>query len=319
MKYQYITLFLCGALLFTVSSFAESIVLDAVVASVNKEPITLQELGEHLKPPRKLTLKEASHDPEARAQLDAMIVEALIAEEAKQRKISVVPEEIDSYVDEVAKRNNMSRAEFENALSDEGLTVQQYKQRVQSDIVRTRITGQVARDGVAVSREEIDGFVREHPEYGSQGNKLRLSQIVIAIGDLPDGTSRTEEEARALAADIHSQIKSGADFSALAAQHSDGAEATEGGSLGIVAERDLGQQILDSILLLKASEITEPIQADDGFRIFKVEERFEETDEDNETLRNEARKILERGKLEERMANYFTVDLFKKFSVEKKI
>ncbi|MBN8547988.1 MAG: peptidylprolyl isomerase [Deltaproteobacteria bacterium] len=293
----------------------KEILFDAVVASVDGRPITLQDVCRRLNPPRSLTLKEAALDPEANAVLDTIIMDYLVTFEAEARRISVSNEEIDEYIAEVAKRNNLSREGFEQALKQEGRDITEYKGFIKIDILKSRLATSLMQSGVGVTTEEIEVYMKEHVELSSNGTKVKLAHIVIRE-DIhgPEGSEKIVE-------DIQEKISSGEDFADVARVNSDAPNAADGGMLGIIAQKDLSSDVFEAVSALKPGEVSKPIKTAQGYQIFKVIEQFTETEEDGdqEKIKDEVRKTLQRQKLAEKMNSFFTAELMKTHSVDRKI
>lgn len=297
------------------AALGKEILLDAVVASVDGKPITLQDVCKRLSPPRNLTLKEASLDPEANAVLDALIMEHLVTHEAEAKRISVSNDEVDEYVNEVAKRNNLSREGFEQALKQEGRDITEYKSFVKIDILKSRLSNSLMQSGVGITNEEIETYISEHPELSSSGAKVKVAHIVIS------DSAHGEDGSAKLAQEIHEKLSDGASFAEMARTHSDSPDAAEGGLLGIIAHKDLSSDIFEAISSLDEGEVSKPVKTAQGYQIFTVLEQFEAEDEDGEKekLKEEVRKILQREKLAQKMNSFFTAELMKTHSVDRKI
>lgn len=303
-------------LLVSNNCWARELPLDTVVASVNNHPITLTEVGQRLIPPQKLTLKDASIDPAARAALDTMILELLIEEEAKLRRLDVSSEDIESYVNEVAKRNGMDRAKFEAALAKDGINMAAYKRRVRIDILRSKISAALVREGTYVTQDEVDNHIEGDTALRRSGKKVKLSQIVINFGE--EGASHSQSEATELMAEIQDKLKAGADFDDLVRQYSEGPEANEGGSLGILSAEDMAQTIADAVLLLEPGQTSQVVAGGQSLHIFRLDEKFDE-ESDTERLKAEVKDSLSKQKLQVKLENYFSIDLPKKHVVDRKI
>lgn len=296
-------------------SARQEILVDAIVASVDGNPITLRDVQKRLSPPRQLTVKEASLDPEANAALDALIMEALIVQEAEVRRISVSDEEIDRYIEEVAKRNNLSREGFEKALTQEGKNLTQYKTFVKVDILRSRLASSIMQSGAGVTEQDIDTYIDEHPELRKGGNKVKLAHILISeSGRGEDGMSKRVQE-------VQEKIASGEEFDDLAREYSDSPNAEDGGSLGIIATRDLSSEIFEGISGLQEGEVSKPVRTSQGTQFFQVVEQYADSDNEEESkkLRAEVRERLQRQKLEQKMTSFFTAELMKNHAVDRKM
>lgn len=287
--------------------------IDAVLASVNGKPITLQDVCSQLAPPRRLTLQEAAMDLEARRVLDALITQSLIEAEAEQRKLKVSDDELNFYIDEVARRNKLSRAGFEEALKGQGLDPAAYRDQVRVEILKSKLAGQVANSGIGVTKEEVDEYLRQHPQLSKSGAKTKLRRILVSFN------FRSPEEAHARIEEIRQALMAGGDFGDLARSYSDGAEASEGGSLGVVAEEDLNPGFFDAVFAAKEGEMTRVVEAPDGLHLFYVEKRYVEKEAHNEELYQEVKKILERQKADMLVQNFFSSELMKSHAVDKKI
>lgn len=292
------------------TSYSQSneISIDSVIASVNNQPITLSDLSKSFSPAREFSIAQASSDPEARAELDKLILDLLVETDAKNRRIEVNEESVESYISEVAKRNQMQRSEFELALSKDHIAIDQYKSRVKNEILRSRLANALMREGVGVSEQEIDQYLTSQINQNGSGRRIKLRQILLP----------SDPESERLANEIHQKLIEGADFGALARQYSAGPEAQDDGLIGIVSENDLSQEILDAIILVAPGAISKIVSGPAGYQIFKVEQRFER-EEETKLLREEIRKNLEKRKVEAKLDNYFRVELFEKYAVERKI
>lgn len=219
MKKQLI--FLSILCIFTSNSSLASdreILIDSVVASVDGQPITLQEITGRMKASRRLSLTEAAENPEARFVLDQIIMEKLIQSEAEQKRVGVSDNEVESYVNEVASRNDMDRQTFETALKREGKDLETYKNQIKAEILKSKIAGSMVQNGVGVTDDEIESFIEANPSLSKSGAKIKLSQIFISFND------RSKEEANKIAQELSAKLEGGGDFANLASEYSDSPE-----------------------------------------------------------------------------------------------
>lgn len=291
------------------------VLVDTVVASVSGDPITLQELCGELNPPRELSFQEAANDPEARSVLDSIILERLIEMEAEAKRVDVADPEIERYIDEVAQRNQLSREGFEQALKDEGKSLENYRRKIRVEILKSKLVSNMMKSGPGVGEKEIDEYLEHHPELIESGSKLKLSQIFLSLD------KHEEKEARELLKAIKDEFSAGESFAKLAMKYSDSPDGASGGSLGVLSQEDLNPQIFDAVFSLAEGEISEAVSSSAGLHVFWVEKRFGTTveNEGGAALRTEVRRRLEQDKLQEKMQMYFTTDLYKAHSVDKKI
>lgn len=289
------------------------LLVDTIIASVNGKPITLRQLQARMSSRRTLSLSSLGSDPEVRYLLDLLILERVIQDEAGARRLSVTEGEIDRYIEEIAARNSLSRSGFEDALKREGKSLQDFKNQVRIEILKSRLTGNLLQAGAGVTRQEIQDYISAHPELSRSGSKVKLSQIFISLQD------RSFDQARDRIEQIKKRLESGEEFSDLARELSEGAEARDGGSLGVLAEEDLNPVMFDTVFSMKAGETSDIVTSAEGFHIFLLQERIGEADSSSAKLEDEVRQVLEKEKTSRRIQEFFTSEVFKKHSIDKKI
>lgn len=287
--------------------------IDTVVASVDGKPITLQDLSRRMTPPRNLTLAEAAADAQAQNVLNQMILEEVILAEGEAKKMQVSDSDIESYIDEIASRNHMSRPEFELALKKEGMTIDKYRKDVRFEILKSRLASIFVKGNVSVTDDEVEKFLEERVGRSDGTNQIQLRQIMIFSANKSPG------EARARIGEAKEALSRGEEFSQVAARLSESPDKKDGGLLGIMAEKDLNPEIFDAIFPLKEGEVSGIIETGDGFRIFKIEKKFVSSKERDERLIAEARGHIEKQKTEEKLTSFFLTDLYKQHTVDKKI
>jgi peptidyl-prolyl cis-trans isomerase SurA len=296
---------------------SQELVIDAIVASVDDKPITLSDLNSRLAP-RRLTLAEAKKAPEAGRALDQIIVEKLLEEEAKTKRLNVTDSEVDEYMNEVMQRNGLSPADFQAALAKEGRSVSAYKQQIKIDILKAKLGSSLARGGTSVSDSEIEEYIANHPELKSGGKNIKLHHLVISK------EGRSIEEVKARLMQVSNALEGGESFPEVAKRLSDTASSGEGSLIGVIPLQDLSPAIAEAVSPLRAGQHTPPLETPGDIQLFFVEERLggeaetsEEVDEDK--LKEEVRQILQKQKTKERLDAFFKSDLYKKHAVDKRL
>ncbi len=96
--------------------------------------------------------------------------------------------------------------------------------------------------------------------------KARLGMIVARYSD-PD----SKQKAKSKIETAHSRLKAGEDFSSIVGQYSDDTPtASKGGRLEDVLESELNPKISEHVFDLEKNEITQPIDHDNAFFLFKM-------------------------------------------------
>ena len=311
-----ILLFFMFSLLF-LELQASAEILDAVIASVDGKPITLTDLNQRLT--TKHTIKEISSDAEAKAVLEEIISERLLEAEAEYRKLGVLDEEINAYIDEVAKRNALSRAEFEQALAQERKTINDYKKEVKFEIIKSKVSSAYLKSVSAVTDEEIKQYAKSHGMLEKKsGISVKLRQILFKR------SKHSADKIQELVDAVITRLDEGEDFEDLVKELSDGSQALEGGSLGEVELKDLDKAVFEAVAGLEEEEVSRPISNDDSIRIFYIEEKIDNSENEeepqlDESTKEKIRKTLETEKMQTESANFFNKKLYEDHAVEKKI
>jgi PPIC-type PPIASE domain len=158
-------------------------------------------------------------------------------------------------------------------------------------IANTMVT--YARNHYQVSEEQIQDFYQKNQ---SRWQQAKVKEIFIgfkaaapassnpqdlaeaakrALESAHPANSRSEEEAKKLAADIVSQLRSGADFGKLVEQYSDdsSSKASGGEVPPIKANSSLPDDLKKPIFALSPGGVGDPIRQPTGFYIVRMEEK----------------------------------------------
>ena len=97
-----------------------------------------------------------------------------------------------------------------------------------------------------------------------QPEAMRASHILLKA-DTPEAKAA----AKTKAGDLLTQIKGGADFAALAKQHSNDGSAPNGGDLGFFPRGQMVKPFEEAAFALKAGEISPIVETEFGYHIIK--------------------------------------------------
>ncbi len=296
-----------GALLFAAPA-ARAELVDKVAAVVDEQVITLSEVERRAAPELRQAFNE--RDPQRRATmrraimeaaLESLIAEKLLEREMEELGITVGEQEVELGLDDVRRQNNFTPEQFEQALRQEGYTLQSYKEFMRKHLRRMKLVNLKVRSRVKVSekdlRAEYDRWVRTEqsdPEVHARHILVRLSK---------DATPEQEAEALAKARALAEEARQpGVDFAQLAREKSEGPSREDGGDLGFF-KRGMMLPDFDRVAFsLPVGGVSDPVRTHFGYHVIKVEERrapdvpaFEEVKaqlQDN-VMRNQLEKYTE--------------------------
>ena len=248
--------------------------IDFIVAVVNSEPITNHEVQQQ----RALMQSQwpAGAPQPSAAEWNTRALEQLINERvqmqsAKDSGIRVDEEALDLAEMNIARQNQLSKAELHAKLDKEGLSVSAFRDRLRKQITLTRLREREVEGRVRVNDADIDLFLRE--QRGTQagsGIDLNLAMIVLPVAE-----NSTEAQVAALltrAAAAARRARAGEDFAALVKEYvSD--KVPNGGAMGLRSSDRYPTLFVESTQTLKVGEVAGPIRSGAGFHVLKVLEK----------------------------------------------
>lgn len=186
---------------------------------------------------------------------------------------------------------------------------------------------------LTVTDAEVDEeYEKVKPNYKQDQERVKASHILISVGPKerpapgekpPEPTDeekkKWEEEALARANEVFELAKAdGADFTALAKEHSDGPSARKGGDLGIFHAERMVKEFSDAAFKLKVGQVSKPVKTKFGFHIIKVFGKYPPGDLPKEALADQIKERLEARKLHQGKRDLKT-ELLDKYKVENKM
>lgn len=141
------------------------------------------------------------------------------------------------------------------------------RDRVLSDMMLER-----ADAAARPSAEQVEGLARNI--YAAQPQRFEVPEQVQARHILISGT---DAAARAKAHQISKELAAGADFAALAKEHSaDTGSAQRGGDLGFFGKGRMVPEFETTAFALKDGQISDPVESQFGLHIIQLQERIPE-------------------------------------------
>jgi peptidyl-prolyl cis-trans isomerase SurA len=283
-----LTIFILYLLMLSVASDA-AVLLDRVVAVVNKEVITWSELYKMMEneaADQVRALKEEERlkifkDSEA-AFLEKLIDIKLQIHEARRLGLDVTTEEVTEAVENIKKKYSLTDNALEESLKKEGLSFEEYKKRLSEQIVISKVVSQQIRNKVVVSEEEVKKYMEANKESFTDGETFKIKQIFL--GRPKDDADIKVIEDRASI--IIQRLKAGEDFSLLAEEYSEDPSGKLGGDLGFIKKSQMAKEFIDALNSMKVGEFSNPFWTEKGLHIIKLEEKVAEqsTDEARESV-----------------------------------
>jgi len=139
-------------------------------------------------------------------------------------------------------------------------------------------------DPSEITEDELRTYFEEHKEDFVVPEKVQIKRILIKVTD-----TVPREEARGQAEELRAQIEENPNqFKALAQEHSQGPYARRGGDLGFVGVKGkpgVDQAIIDAAFAMDKGDVSEVIDADNGFSILYVPNKRDRVERTFEQMR----------------------------------
>ncbi len=235
-----------------------------IAAVVNDKVISAYDLGMRLN--LVVVFSGLPNTTETRQRLVPQVLRTLIddelkRQEAKRRGITISAGEINATLRNLEKINKLGRGELESFLTKRNIKKSALTNQIKADIVWRKLVNGRFFDVAKVRDEDIDAVIAE-----IKRNEGKLEYLVSEIF-LPVDKAADEPDVLAQANRLIEQIKSGANFSALALNFSKSPSAGNGGDLGWNRIGQLGAELDNVLVGMQPGQLSKPIQTNDGFTI----------------------------------------------------
>lgn len=269
--------------------------VDRIVAVVNKEVITLSELGVAVSSAERQLRRQGTALPD-RPVLERQILERLILDKAQLQRardtgIRIDELQVDRAVQRIAENNKMTLADFRRALERDRVAFDTFREELREQIMLTRLRERDVDDKIQVNDSEIELFMaalKANPERV----EYNVSHVLVRVPE--QATPERIEEARARAQKALAEARAGGDFANIAAAYSDAPDALQGGNLGWRPHERLPELFASALAAMKPGEVSEPLRSPAGFHVVKLHERREGGQAAAPVVQTRARHILVR-------------------------
>lgn len=248
--------------------------LDRVVAVVDDDIILQSELMDRVAQIRTQMAKRNTNLPPNDQKmleqvLERMITEGIEMQMADKTGIKIDDNAINDTINNIARQNNLTLEQFQQAIErEEGLTFKVYREQIRREMTMRQLQQRRVASRVKISDQDIDAFLSSDLGKANLAPDYHLAHILIAIDESSDEMGQAK--AKATADEVYRNLKSGADFAAMAVRYSGDDKALEGGDLGWRKAGQLPTLFADVVGDMQKGDISEPIKSASGYHIIKV-------------------------------------------------
>jgi parvulin-like peptidyl-prolyl isomerase len=260
-------------------------VVDEVIAQINDDVITLSMLKRESKERIETLKQQGLSEQDATAEVKkrqpeliaTLVNEALLMQKGKQLDLSNdVEAEVNRRMLDVAKEQGITSIQkLDEAMRAGGVDPAATRAMLRVEIMKQAVIQQEVDRKIffGLTTDELQKYFQEHQAKFFKPESVTISEIFLS------SAGKNEADVKARALELVTQLRAGADFSKVAAANSEREAngvrtATEnGGKVGTFEVPNLREEIANSVKNVKVGGISEPLRGNDGYQIFRVDER----------------------------------------------
>lgn len=251
-------------------------VIDSVVAVVNDDVITRQELTSRLSDVVRQLQRQGTPLPAPdvleKQMLERMISDMLQAQFAKESGIRVDDAQLDLAIARIAQQNNFpSSLEFRAKLESEGVDFKKFSEEIRSEIVSTRLREREVESKLVIGDSEVDNYLANKAKLSGAVEEYHLAHILVVVPE--QASAERIQTARDKIELAFRQLKGGADFAQVAAGVSDAKDALKGGDLSWRSGDRIPPLFMSELQHLQPGQNTSVLRSPSGFHILKLIEK----------------------------------------------
>lgn len=189
--------------------------------------------------------------------LTLLIREEVLENEAEERGIEVTPEEINERIGAI-KEEIGSEGQFQEALREQGLTLEQAEFQVRVQLLGEKLREEVTKD-VGPSEQEMRAYYEDNAE---EFQEVRAQHILV------DSQKQADDLAQRLQKAKENQVDEL--FASLAQKFSQDPSADDEGDLGWAPPSQYVEPFREALLDLEVGVVSDPVQTEFGWHVIRV-------------------------------------------------
>jgi len=266
-------------------------VIEQVLVKVNGEILTktdveqLQVSALRANNPN-ITAADLQNDVALRKMLDEVtprvivnaIDEMLLVQRGKELGLKMSDEQFNGILANIRKENKLDTEEkFQAALKQEGLTIPGLRKAFEKQMLINRVQQQDVFSRISISEEESRAYYDAHKAEFLTNESVTLRELFVrAATTSPAEGASAAQAAMTAAREKAEQVRQRVlkeDFGTVAGEISDAASKANGGLIGPLGTDELNPDIQKLLATMKVGQVSEPIDAGNGYRLLKLDAR----------------------------------------------
>ena len=211
--------------------------------------------------------------------LRQLIETEIMSQKADELKLKPTDAEIDAQLKTL--RGEATDEAFKKTLADRGISEVDLRREISQNLMMERVVENQVGSKIQVTDDEIAKFYQENkPAFNVTEPLYRIGVIAVTgdpsapVNNVQNDKALNEEQAIRKIQMLESRARAGEDFQLLARDYSEDPQTAQlGGDLGYqpvaILER-FGPSFKDTVLKMKAGDMTPVIRADNSYWLFKL-------------------------------------------------
>jgi peptidyl-prolyl cis-trans isomerase SurA len=200
--------------------------------------------------------------------LDQLIIENLQLQLAKTKGVHIADPSLDLAIERIAKSNQLSPAQLEQAITDNGESMVQFRAKIRQELTINEIQSTSVTRRIRISEHDVDRYLASNQGQQLADTEYEIGHILISLSAQPDAHELSIAQQKLDI--INSALEQGTEFSSIAATHSNALNALEGGNLGWRKGSQLPELFAEPIKSMMVGEVSSPIRNDSGFHFISL-------------------------------------------------
>jgi peptidyl-prolyl cis-trans isomerase SurA len=296
----------------TVAAQTKSVIVEEIVARVNNDVITREDL-DHARASLTSEIQDECQNctpDQVHSQVAAkektllrdLIDQSLLVQRGKDDNINVDAD--------VVKRLDAIRQQYkfpdmdtlEKEVTKSGQDFEDFKNQIKNQLLTQEVIRKEVGSRIIISHEDVVKYYESHKQEFVRPETVVLREIFVSIESKPASDIPT---LRKKAENLRDRvIKNGDDFGELAKRFSDSPTAQQSGELGSFERSKLDPNISEKVFALNRGQMTDIIETKTGFEILQVRERYQSGEQPLEKVEPEISNRLYEQKMEPGMRAY---------------
>ncbi|MFW7378082.1 MAG: peptidylprolyl isomerase [Oligoflexus sp.] len=270
------------------SSFVSAATLvDRLLAEVNGEAILLSEIQDKVEKGPLIAVSPYPMNDDA-SQFDLAMHDAinfkLIMQRSEELGIGVDDDRLNEEIERFLARRELSRPQLMDALAQQGMTYEQYREDFRSQMVLNQFQGREILPSVKVTDKDVEIYYLNQVGNSSENVRLVLRQLLIQIDQA--ASESVKKGKLALVDRIQQELADGMEFDKAARVYSDHKSSREnGGLMAPLNLKDMAPNFRQAISGLSEGEFSQAVETPMGYFFFYLEKKEFAANEEFQRLR----------------------------------